>query len=121
VKHCLVVEDSRVIRKVACRLLESFAFATEEAEDANAALDLCRARMPDVILFDSQMPGSNGVDFLRLLRREPNGMRPVVVVCTTENDPAQISEALAAGADEYIMKPFDREILQSKLAQIGLI
>jgi two-component system chemotaxis response regulator CheY len=121
VKHCLVVDDSRVIRKVACTILESFAFETEEAETADAALESCRTSMPDMILFDSQLPGTNGLDFLRLIRREPNGERPVIVVCTTENDVGHISEALAAGANEYIMKPFDREILESKLAQVGLI
>ena len=120
-KHCLVVDDSRVIRKVACKILESFSFETEEAEDAEAALACCRAGMPDVILFDSQLPGTNGLEFLRVIRREPNGQRPVIVVCTTENDVGHITEALAAGANEYIMKPFDREILESKLAQVGLI
>jgi two-component system, chemotaxis family, chemotaxis protein CheY len=121
VKYCLVVDDSRVIRKVACSILESFSFKTEEAEDTASALDCCRARMPDMILFDSQLPGINGVEFLRLIRREPGGLRPVIVVCTTENDVNHISEALAAGANEYIMKPFDREILESKLVQVGLI
>jgi two-component system chemotaxis response regulator CheY len=121
VKHCLVVDDSRVIRKVACAILESFAFETEEAETADAALDSCRASMPDMILFDSQLPGTNGLEFLRVLRREPDGSHPVIVVCTTENDVGHISEALAAGANEYIMKPFDHEILKSKLVQVGLI
>jgi two-component system chemotaxis response regulator CheY len=121
VKHCLVVDDSRVIRKVACKILESLSFETEEAETGEAALDCCRASMPDMILFDSQLPGTNGLDLLRLIRREPNGARPVIVVCTTENDVGHISEALAAGANEYIMKPFDREILESKLVQVGLI
>jgi two-component system chemotaxis response regulator CheY len=115
------VDDSRVIRKVACNILESLSFETEEAESAQAALERCRAQMPDVILFDSQLPGANGLDLLRLIRRAPQGARPVIVVCTTENDPSHISEALAAGANEYIMKPFDREILESKLAQVGLI
>jgi two-component system chemotaxis response regulator CheY len=121
VKHCLVVDDSRVIRKIACTILESFSIAADEAEDAATALNYCRVNMPDMILFDSQLPGTNGLEFLRLIRREPNGHHPVIVVCTTENDVEQITEALGAGANEYIMKPFDREILESKLAQVGLI
>ncbi len=120
-KHCLIVDDSRVIRKVACKILESLAFETEEAENVETALSYCRTSMPDMILFDSQLPDTNGLEFLRTIRREPDGMRPVIVVCTTENDVDHITEALAAGADEYIMKPFDREILESKLAQVGLI
>lgn len=120
-KHCLVVDDSRVIRKVACSILATFDIATEEAETADEALQSCRVSMPDMILFDSQLPGTHGLELLRSIRREPNGKRPVIVVCTTENDVDHITEALAAGADEYIMKPFDREILESKLAQVGLI
>ena len=120
-KQCLVVDDSRVIRKVACRILEALSFATEEAEDGAVALQACRRAMPDVILLDWQMPNMNGIDFLRALRSEKQGHRPVVVFCTTENDVAHITEALSAGADEYIMKPFDREIIEAKLAEVGLV
>ena len=120
-KHCLVVDDSRVIRKVACRILESLQFAAEEAEDGAAALDACRIRMPDVILLDWQMPNMTGIEFLRTLRRQNAGTNPIVVFCTTENDVGHITEALNAGANEYIMKPFDREILEAKLAQVGLL
>jgi len=121
VKHCLVVDDSRVIRKVACRILESLQFATEEAEDGAAALDACRNKMPDVILLDWQMPNMTGIEFLRTLRRQNDGTAPIVVFCTTENDVGHITEALNAGANENIMKPFDREILEAKLAQVGLL
>jgi two-component system chemotaxis response regulator CheY len=121
VKHCLVVDDSRVIRKVACRILESLQFETEEAEDGAAALDACRSKMPDVILLDWQMPNMTGIEFLRTLRRQNDGTNPIVVFCTTENDVGHITEALNAGANEYIMKPFDREILEAKLSQVGLL
>jgi two-component system chemotaxis response regulator CheY len=121
VKHCLVVDDSRVIRKVACRILEDLSFATEEAEDGTAALQACRRAMPDVILLDWNMPNMSGIEFLRMLRSERQGAHPVVVFCTTENDVAHITEALGAGADEYIMKPFDRDIIEAKLAEVGLV
>jgi len=121
VKHCLVVDDSRVIRKVACRILESLNFETEEASDGEVALDACRHRMPDVILLDWQMPNMTGVEFLRNLRKQSSGLDPIVVFCTTENDVAHITEALNAGANEYIMKPFDREVIEAKFAQVGLI
>ncbi len=118
-KHCLVVDDSRVIRKVACKILESMDFETDEAEDGASALDACRMRMPELILLDWQMPAMSGVEFLRSLRREQGGTRPIVVFCTTENDVGHISEAMGAGANEYVVKPYDREILKAKLARIG--
>ncbi|MCW5723385.1 MAG: response regulator [Maricaulaceae bacterium] len=120
-KTCLVVDDSRVIRKVARRILENLEFACDEAADGAEALTKCRAGMPDAILLDWNMPVMNGLDFVRALRREDKGDKPVVVFCTTENDMTQITEALRAGADEYVMKPFDSEILHSKLQQAGLI
>jgi two-component system chemotaxis response regulator CheY len=120
-RHCLVVDDSRVIRKVACRILEDLQFATEEAEDGLSALDSCRARMPELILLDWNMPNMTGIEFLKTLRKERGGDHPVVVFCTTENDVAHITEALGAGANEYIMKPFDRGIIEAKLAEVGLM
>src|ERR1700759_4391571 len=120
-KSCLVVDDSRVIRKVACRILEDLHFATAEAEDGIAALASCRQKMPQLILLDWNMPNMNGIEFLKTLRREREGQRPIVVFCTTENDLAHITEALTAGANEYIMKPFDRGIIEAKLAEVGLM
>jgi two-component system chemotaxis response regulator CheY len=120
-RHSLVVDDSRVIRKVACNILSGFDFQTDEAEDGAGALDACRARMPELILLDWSIPNSNVLEFLRSLRREQNGGHPVVVFCTTENDVTRINEAMLAGADEYMLKPYDRESLAEKLAQVGLI
>ena len=77
--------------------------------------------MPDVILLDWNMPVMNGIDFLRKLRQMAGGDGPVVVFCTTENDMAHVQEALAAGANEYIMKPFDSDIISSKLEQVGVV
>jgi two-component system chemotaxis response regulator CheY len=119
-KSCLVVDDSRVIRKVACRILESLQFEAQEAEDGNSALAACRSKMPDVILLDWSMPDMGGLEFMRNLRRENGGDRPVIVFCTIENDSEQIKDALAAGASEYLMKPFDRDTIAAKLAQVGL-
>lgn len=119
-KHCMIVDDSRVIRRVASRILEDLSFETSEAESGQMALEACRHRMPDVILLDSHMPSMSYLEFLRTLRRQANGAHPVVVFCTTENNVGHINDALGAGANEYIMKPFDRESLQSKLAEIGM-
>jgi two-component system chemotaxis response regulator CheY len=120
-RSCLIVDDSRVIRTVARRILEQLGFSTEEAENGQAALDACARHMPDAVLLDWNMPVMNGIDFLRELRSANGPDAPVVVFCTTENDMAHIREALAAGANEYIMKPFDRDIIEAKLMQVGLL
>ena len=120
-KTCLVVDDSSVIRKVARRILEGFSFEISEAEDGEQALEVCRLRMPDSVLLDWNMPKMDGYEFLRALRRLPGGDRPKVVFCTTENDVAHIARALHAGANEYIMKPFDKEIVEAKFQEVGLI
>ncbi len=120
-KHCLIVDDSAVIRKVARRILEGLDFQISEAEDGSQAIGICRTQMPDAVLLDWNMPVMDGYEFLRELRRMPNGSRPKVVFCTTENDVAHIARAMHAGADEYIMKPFDKEIMTAKLQQVGLV
>ena len=119
-KTCLVVDDSRVIRKVARRIIEDMGFEVAEAADGMEALAWCRAAMPEAILLDWNMPVMNGIDFLRQLRQEPGGDEPVVIFCTVENSMENILEALHAGASEYIMKPFDGDIIISKFAQSGL-
>ena len=119
-KHCLIVDDSRVIRKVARRILEQMRFSIDEAEDGPAALEICRRKMPDAILLDGNMPTMSGIEFLRALRREPSGATPVVVISTCEHDVAQITEAIEAGANEYIMKPFDQQLIQHTFSQVGL-
>jgi len=121
VKTCMVVDDSRVIRKVARRILENLSFEVFEANDGQEALNACRDSMPDAILLDWNMPIMDGITFLRHLRKEPGGDAPIVVFCTTENDIDHISVALKEGANEYIMKPFDGDIIESKFTEVGLI
>jgi two-component system chemotaxis response regulator CheY len=120
-KNCLIVDDSRVIRKVARRILEELKFGIDEAEDGSDALEICRRKMPDAILLDWNMPNMSGIEFLRALRREPAGGKPIVVFCTTENDIAHITEAIGAGANEYLLKPFDKDLVEAKLAEAGLM
>ena len=119
-KTCLVVDDSRVIRKVSRRILEDLGFNVAEAGDGAEALAWCRAMMPDAILLDWNMPVMGGLDFLKRLRQEPGGSIPKVVFCSVENDLDRIREALDGGADEFIMKPFDGEIMASKLVGAGV-
>ncbi|MEZ5749108.1 MAG: response regulator [Caenibius sp.] len=118
-KTCLIVDDSRVIRKVSRHMLESMGFSVDEAGDGQEGLARCEQAMPDVILLDWNMPVMSGIEFLEALRRHPAGAAPKVVFCTTENDVGHIRAAVAAGADEYVMKPFDQETLQIKLQIVG--
>jgi two-component system, chemotaxis family, chemotaxis protein CheY len=120
-RTCLVVDDSSVIRKVARRILEGLDFQIIEAEDGEQALETCKRSLPDAILLDWNMPVMDGYEFLGNLRRMPGGEVPKVVFCTTENGIAHISRAIEAGANEYIMKPFDKDIVTAKFQEVGLI
>ena len=77
--------------------------------------------MPDAILLDGQLPAPGGIEFLRGLRREPGGVQPLVVLVTTDNDVPRISEAMGAGASDYMLKPFDGPSLEQKFRQIGYV
>ena len=120
-KTCLIVDDSKIVRMVARKILEGLNFEIAEAEDGQQALDACMAEMPTAVLLDWNMPVKNGLEFLKELRALDDVDQPVVVFCTTENDMTHIQEALQAGANEYIMKPFDSEIIESKFIQVGLL
>jgi two-component system chemotaxis response regulator CheY len=117
----LVVDDSSVIRKVARRILEGLDFQISEAENGEEAIEACRQQIPDAVLLDWNMPKMDGYEFLRALRRLPGGDKPKVVFCTTENDVAHIARALHAGANEYIMKQFDKDIVEAKFQEVGLL
>ncbi|HXY58144.1 MAG TPA: response regulator [Methylocystis sp.] len=120
-KQVLVVDDSAVTRKVARRILESFHLRTSEAEHGKEALEKCRKAMPDAVLLDWSMPVMDGYEFLSALRKMPGGSEPKVVFCTSENEVGHIARAKHAGADEYMMKPFDADVLRAKMEDIGLV
>jgi two-component system chemotaxis response regulator CheY len=120
-KTCLVVDDSGVVRKVARRIVETLNFSVIEAEDGEKALEACKRSMPEAVLLDWNMPVMDGLEFLVNLRRMPGGDMPKVVFCTTENGMDHIARALEAGADEYIMKPFDKDIVADKFREVGLV
>jgi two-component system chemotaxis response regulator CheY len=115
----LIVDDSRVIRKVARGILESLGYEVTEAENGEEALAKCQHAMPDLILLDWNMPVMSGVEFVSSLRRLQAELRPKVVFCTSNADADHIRKGIEAGADEYVIKPFDRQILQTKLQRIG--
>ncbi len=118
---CLIVDDSRTMRKIVSHIMGSFGFQCSEAENGEEARIHCQERMPDLVMLDWNMPVMNGIDFIKVLRSMENGTHPRVIFCTTESDNNFIVRALEAGCDEFIMKPFDREIVEIKLVQLGVI
>lgn len=120
-RTCLVVDDSLVVRKAARRIIEGFGFAVREAKDGQEALEACRAELPDGVLLDWNMPVMDGITFLRAARAEFGPDHPRIVLCTTEAELVRILEALSAGAQEYVMKPFDADIIRDKFTQVGLL
>lgn len=119
--NSLIVDDSSTIRKIIRKILEELGFSCAEAEDGNFAVQECEKSMPDIIFLDWNMPNMNGLEFLKHLRLMDGGSKPKVIFCTTENTMEYIQEGLQAGADEYIMKPFDKMVIETKLTQMGLL
>jgi two-component system chemotaxis response regulator CheY len=119
-KNCLVVDDSRVIRTVARKILEELHYAVDEAEDGMGGLRAVREKMPDLIFLDWNLPSMKGLDFVKSVRGQTDGGHPVILFATTESDAGDIAAAMAAGANDYVMKPFDASAVRAKLADIGV-
>ena len=115
-KHCLVVDGSDVIRKVACHILGEMRIDTSEAGSGLDALEQCSKKMPDAVLVDWQMPEMSGIDFIASLSAM-DGPMPYVIYCTTENNPNVITQAINLGASDYMIKPIDREIIKTKMRE----
>ena len=118
-RHCLIVDDSEVIRKVARKVLEEMNFTSAEADNAQDALVSCRRAMPDLVLLDWHMPPGSAHDFLQVMRHTEGGRTPIVIYCTTENDQNDIARARHNGADEVLMKPFDQKSLHNAMRRAG--
>jgi CheY-like chemotaxis protein len=116
---CLIVDDSRVIRKVSSKIARSLGYAPLEAQDGEEALARCRREMPALVLTDWNMPEMDGIEFVRRLRAIPTSKAPIVVFCTSKGEAKDIHEGIGAGADDYIVKPFDEAGLKAKLEQLG--
>lgn len=121
-KLAMVVDDSKIVRKVTRKILESLGYTSIlEAEDGSQALGFMSSHQPELIMLDWHMPVMDGLGFLKALRSREGVAQPVVIFCTTETDFANIQSAMEAGANEYVMKPFDEEIIRGKLEQLQLI
>lgn len=116
---CLIVDDSRVIRKVSSKIAISLGYVPIEAENGEEALARCKKSMPDLVLTDWNMPEMDGIAFVTKLRSIPTPKEPVVVFCTSNGEAKDIHDGIAAGADDYIVKPFDEAALRAKLEKLG--
>jgi two-component system chemotaxis response regulator CheY len=118
---CLLVDDSRMIRKISRKIVESVGYAVIEAENGEEGLARCRAAMPDLIITDWNMPVMSGIEFVTALRAIPAVRPPKVVFCTTNSGAKDIHKGIEAGADEYVIKPFDEAALLSRLESVGAV
>jgi CheY-like chemotaxis protein len=118
-KTCLIVDDSRVIRKVSSKIALSLGYVAIEAENGEEALARCKKAMPDLVLTDWNMPEMDGIEFVAKLRAIPTPKEPIVVFCTSNGEARDIHEGISAGADDYIVKPFDEAALRAKLEKLG--
>lgn len=118
---CLIVDDSKIVRKVVRRIVEAFGFTILEAENGQEAVDHARANSVDVVILDWNMPVMDGLECMKQIRADPAVHQPKIIFCTTENEFGKIQQAMMNGADEYVMKPFDEAIIAGKLRQLGII
>jgi two-component system chemotaxis response regulator CheY len=119
-KSCLLVDDSKAIRAIVRPILANLGFEVLEAGDGAEALKICQAEFPTAVLLDWNMPVMNGLEFVKAVRAE-QGLRDVtLMMVTTEAEHGQIVRALAAGAHEYLIKPFTSDALVDKLDYLGL-
>jgi two-component system chemotaxis response regulator CheY len=120
-RRALMVDDSRVIRAIVGRAMQELGFETEEAGDGQAALDqLRKGPPPGVMLVDWNMPGLNGLELVQAIRANPEWNEMRLIMITSENEINRVQKALEAGADEYIMKPFTKDMIQEKLTLLGI-
>ena len=118
----LVVDDSRTIRMIIRRILVELGYEVCEASNGREALDVLKAEEAavDLVLADWNMPEMNGLELVKQLRRIPEYLSMKVIMVTTETEIAQMVSALEAGANEYVMKPFTKDILKEKLELVGI-
>ena len=120
--HAMVVDDSRAVRRIISNTLTDLGFEVKEAENGRDALESLRAAADPVslILTDWNMPEMNGLDFLKEVRRQRAYDQVPVIMVTTETEIEHMAMAMEAGANEYVMKPFTRDILTDKLRLAGI-
>jgi two-component system chemotaxis response regulator CheY len=119
-KRCLIADPSEIIRKIARHYLEQLSLEVVEADSADAALAFCGEGNIGAVILDWRLPGKTTVEFLSAIRFGGGAKRPLIIYATTENDPADISRAFSAGADAYLIKPFDHRSFMETMTAVGL-
>jgi two-component system chemotaxis response regulator CheY len=120
--HVLIIDDSRVMRSILRRVVEPLAFEVTEAGDGREALDIMEGGLhPDLCLIDWNMPVMDGYEFVTQVRSRPDWRDVTLMMVTTESEHGQIVRALAAGAHEYLLKPFTPDAIIDKLNLLGLV
>ena len=118
---CIIADDSKIMRMLLSKIMENFGYEVFEAEDGEDLVTLCAKDMPDLIICDWQLPLIDGVDVLLKIRSDKKVKQPVFIFCSYIKDVEVISQAIKAGADDFIMRPFDEDIIASKLRIIKVL
>lgn len=119
-QHILIIDDAPIIRRYGRLIFESLGFRVSEAESEAEAVERASTDSPDYILIDWIMPGLSSLELIAKLRRTQMEQRPYIIYLVTENDVAEITKAFKAGADDYLLKPFNRDIVEMKLHEISI-
>lgn len=119
--HALIVDDSKVVRSVTSSILKELGISSEEAENGEIALQKVNSKNYDLIMLDWNMPVMNGPEFMVAGKPILDKTGTKVIFCTTETEMEKVAEAINKGASEYIMKPYNKEIVRDKLEMLGLI
>ena len=120
-KIILIADDSPVIRKIARRIMEDMGFVVAEARDGSEAISICQDNMPDAVIIDWDMPGISGTEVIAQISRMDNSGTSKLIYCTSELLVPEMMKAKRAGASAFLMKPFNRQLLAQKFAEIGLL
>ncbi len=120
--NALVIDDSKAMRRIIGSIVKGLGFQITEAGDGLEGLEDLEANPEkyEVVLVDWNMPNMNGFEFIKAVRAQPRFDKLLMVMVTTETEPAKMAQALMAGVDEFVMKPFTQEVLIEKLQLIGV-
>jgi len=118
--EALIIDDSRVLRRLLGDMLRHIGFEVREANNGREGMEQLRLRpMPDVVLVDWNMPVMNGLQFVEAVRSQDEFSQLPIMMVTSETEFARVETAITAGANEYVMKPFDQDVIAEKLQLLG--
>ena len=118
---CIVADDSKIMRMLLSKIMENFGYTVQEAEDGEDLLEQCAQAMPDLIISDWNLPLIDGIDVLYKIRTDKKIKQPVFMFCSYLKDTSIMEQAVAAGADDFIMRPFDEDIIAAKLKMVRFL